>query len=132
MGFDSRSTSKLYILANKNRNCKHLAVLWSKDLYKMTELNTWYQIGSLNCTYQCNLCIENQTVLKIETVLISIMFLKLPLYWSYNRVIQKIFNTVLIIESVLIIETKEYSFNLKCLRAVFLALFVRFESWVYV
>ena len=36
------------------------------------------------------------------------MFLKLPLYWSYNRVIQKIFNTVLIIESVLIIETKEY------------------------
>ena len=55
-----------------------------------------------------NLCNENQTVLIIETVLISIMFLKLPLYWSYNRVIQKIFNTVLIIESVLIIETKEY------------------------
>ena len=36
------------------------------------------------------------------------MSLKLPLYWSYNRVIQKIFKTVLIIQTVLIIETKEY------------------------
>ena len=27
------------------------------------------------------------------------MLLKLPLYWSYNRVIQKIFKTVLIIDS---------------------------------
>ena len=35
------------------------------------------------------------------------MFLKLSLYWSYNRVIQKIFNTVLKVETVLIIETKE-------------------------
>ena len=57
------------------------------------------------------MCIENQTVLKIETVLISIMFLKLPMYWSYNRVIQKIFKTVLIIQTVLIIETKEYELN---------------------
>ena len=37
------------------------------------------------------------------------MSLKLPLYWSYNRVIQKIFKTVLIIQTVLIIETKEYN-----------------------
>ena len=36
------------------------------------------------------------------------MSLKLPLYWSYNRVIQKMFKTVLIIQTVLIIETKEY------------------------
>ena len=47
----------------------------------------------------------------IETVITSIMLLKLPLYLSYNRVIQNIFNTVLIIEVVLIIETEEYFKN---------------------
>ena len=43
------------------------------------------------------------------------MSLKLPLYWSYNRVIQKIFKTALIIQTVLIIETKEYKEIRKCL-----------------
>ena len=49
----------------------------------------------------------------IETVITSIMLLKLPLYLSYNRVIQNIFNTVLIIEAVLIIEIKEYTETIK-------------------
>ena len=48
---------------------------------------------------------ERETVLIKETVLISIMFLKLALYWSYNRDISKKFQTVPIIETVLIIET---------------------------
>ena len=48
---------------------------------------------------------ERETALIIETVLIFIMFLKLPLYWSYNRDISKKIQTVLIIETVLIIGT---------------------------
>ena len=48
---------------------------------------------------------EKQYLLIIEKVLMIIIFLELPLYWSYNRDISKKIQTVLIIEAVLIIET---------------------------
>ena len=49
---------------------------------------------------------ERETVLIIETVLIFIIFPKLPLYWSYNRDILKKIQTVLMIETVLIIDLR--------------------------
>ena len=64
----------------------------------------------------------------IETVLISIMSLKLSLHWSYNRVIQKIFKTVLIIQTVLVIETKEYIYKLGTCYVLFLQYVVVFQT----
>ena len=46
-----------------------------------------------------------QTVLIIETVLITVFWTTVGSYGTYNRDILKILETVLIIESVLIIET---------------------------
>ena len=59
------------------------------------------------------------------------MFLKLSLYWSYDRVIQKFFSTVLLVETVLIIETKEYVFACKMMIDHFKPFFFRYDSTLF-
>ena len=52
---------------------------------------------------------EKQTVLILETVLISIWLWKYPLYSTYIRDVFENIETVPILETVLILEMKEYS-----------------------
>ena len=51
---------------------------------------------------------EKQTVLILETVLISIWLWKYPLYSTYIRDVFENIETVPILETVLILEMKEY------------------------
>ena len=51
---------------------------------------------------------EKQTVLILETVLISIWLWKYPLYSTYIRDVFEKIETVPILETVLILEMKEY------------------------
>ena len=55
-----------------SRNCKDLAVFSSKDLYKITKMSS----KMLKLHLPINLSNENQTVLIIKSVLISIMHIK--------------------------------------------------------
>ena len=52
---------------------------------------------------------EKQTVLILETVLISIWLWKYPLYSTYIRDVFENIETVPILETVLILEMKEYT-----------------------
>ena len=57
---------------------------------------------------------EKQTVLILETVLISIWLWKCPSYSTYIRDVFEKIETVPILETVLILEMKEYMKYRKC------------------
>ena len=73
-----------------------------QDILHVWDICPWPDFMRRIIMYVCISAIIYSLVSIIRPGLITYIILTLPLYWSYNRVIWKIFKTVLVIETVLI------------------------------
>ena len=66
-------------------------VSWCQNSCKINKRSLEYVKNFEDSNYSCKRLNKRETVLIIEAVLMIIVFLKLPLYWSYNGDIFKKF-----------------------------------------